>query len=79
MCVYGKVAIMREVYYCSSKFEIKTPVFSGVTSNLKFSLPYSFVTILLHTTPSSTEATKMGNILVYYLMAADYPLVSLLS
>lgn len=28
--------IMREVYYCSSKFEIKAPVFSGATSNLNY-------------------------------------------
>jgi len=46
---------------------------------VKFSLSYSCVSLGVLPASSSTETAEGGNVLVYYLMAADYPLVSLLS
>lgn len=46
---------------------------------MKVSLPCSCVELGLLCAPSRTETAERENILVYYLIAANYPLVSLLS
>lgn len=46
---------------------------------MKLSLPCSCVELGLLPAPCRTETAERGNVLVYYLIAANYPLVPLLS
>lgn len=81
ICKERKAKCVTRGVYCSSTFEIKTPGFFWATSSLGYeALPLLFLCwadCSLH--PAGLKQLKRGKVLVYYLIAADYPLVSLLS
>lgn len=62
-------------------FEIRTDGFFWATLNLYYNILPPLFLCYARTAPCTKQYFKAerGNVLVYYLMAADYPLVSLLS